>query len=80
MNALRTYWDEGLEGKVELMSDHPKLPRLGLAFSGQVEGLHGLTLGGPGSWGPKGHRPLPRTTLQEQPFWLAIRVEDHRLS
>ncbi len=37
-----------MEGKVELLPDHPKLPRLLLAFSGRVEGLHGLTLGGPG--------------------------------
>jgi hypothetical protein len=36
-----------LEEKIQLMSDHPKFPRLGLAFSGQVEGLHGLALGGP---------------------------------
>jgi len=34
-----------LEEKIQLMSDHPKFPRLGLVFSGQVEGLHGLALG-----------------------------------
>ena len=36
-----------LDEKVLLMSDHPKIPRLGIVFSGQVEGLHGLALGGP---------------------------------
>jgi len=30
-----------LEEKINLMSDHPKIPRLGIVFSGQVEGLHG---------------------------------------
>ena len=28
-----------LEEKINLMSDHPKIPRLGIVFSGQVEGL-----------------------------------------
>src|SRR6202795_2271937 len=52
-----------LDEKVNLMSDHPKIPRLGLAFSGQVEGLHGLALGGPGGWGGRGRTPLPTTTF-----------------
>jgi hypothetical protein len=34
-----------LEEKILLMSDHPKILRLGIAFSGQVEGLHGLAPG-----------------------------------
>ncbi len=55
-----------LEEKVELMSDHPRFPRLGLVFSGQVEGLHGLALGGPGGWGPKGPQPLPTTTFPQE--------------
>ena len=50
-----------LEEKIELMSDHPRFPRLGLVFSGQVEGLHGLALGGPGGWGGRGKLPLPTT-------------------
>ena len=70
-----------LDEKVELMSDHPKFPRLGLVFSGQVEGLHGLALGGPGRMGrharpaaaadndlPAGERPgrdLGRGTREE---------------
>ena len=52
-----------LEEKVDLMSDHPKIPRLGIIFSGQVEGLHGLALGGPGGWGPRGRQPLPTSTF-----------------
>ena len=55
-----------LEEKVNLMSDHPKIPRLGLAFSGQVEGLHGLALGGPGGWGGRGRTPLPTTTFPQE--------------
>ena len=43
-----------LDEKIQLMSSNPKYPRLGLAFSGQVEGLHGLALGGPGGWGGRG--------------------------
>jgi beta-glucosidase len=48
------------------MSDHPKIPRLGIIFSGQVEGLHGLALGGPGGWGPRGRQPLPTSTFPQE--------------
>src|SRR3954447_18090071 len=55
-----------LDEKVDLMSNHPKIPRLGVVFSGQVEGLHGLALGGPGGWGPKGKQPLPTITFPQE--------------
>src|ERR1700730_12479895 len=55
-----------LDEKVTLMSGSPKIPRLGLAFTGQVEGLHGLALGGPGQWGDKGKQPLPTTTFPQE--------------
>jgi beta-glucosidase len=55
-----------LDEKVNLMTDHPKVPRLGLVFSGQVEGLHGLALGGPGGWGGRGRTPLPTTTFPQE--------------
>ena len=55
-----------LSEKVDLMSNHPKIPRLGVVFSGQVEGLHGLALGGPGGWGPRGKQPLPTTTFPQE--------------
>jgi len=55
-----------LEEKVALMSGSPKVPRLGLTLSGQVEGLHGLALGGPGAWGPRGLQPLPTTTFPQE--------------
>ncbi len=55
-----------LEEKINLMSDHPKIPRLGLVFSGQVEGLHGLALGGPAGWGGRGRQPVPTTTFPQE--------------
>jgi beta-glucosidase len=55
-----------LEEKVALMSGAPKVPRLGLAFTGQVEGLHGLALGGPGHWEGHGKTVLPTTTFPQE--------------
>jgi len=55
-----------LQEKIHMMSDHPKIPRLGLTFSGQVEGLHGLALGGPAGWGGRGRQPLPTTTFPQE--------------
>jgi beta-glucosidase len=54
-----------LEEKILLMSDHPKIPRLGIVFSGQVEGLHGLALGGPGNWQGRGASVVPTTTFPQ---------------
>jgi len=55
-----------LDEKVELMDGHPKIPRLKLVFSDEPEGLHGLALGGPGLWGPRGLQPLPTTTFPQE--------------
>jgi beta-glucosidase len=55
-----------LDEKVELMSGHPKIPRLHLVFSDEAEGLHGLALGGPGGWGPRGRQPLTTTTFPQE--------------
>ena len=55
-----------LDEKVDLMANHPRIPRLGIVFSGQVEGLHGLALGGPGGWGPRGKQPLPTMTFPQE--------------
>ncbi len=55
-----------LDEKITLMSDHPRFPRLGLVFSGQVEGLHGLALGGPANWGGQGLPALPTTTFPQE--------------
>jgi beta-glucosidase len=55
-----------LEDKVELMNGHPRIPRLHLVLSDEAEGLHGLALGGPGKWGPRGRQPLPTTTFPQE--------------
>ena len=55
-----------LDEKITLMSGAPKVPRLGIAFTGQVEGLHGLALGGPAGWGGKGKTPQPTTTFPQE--------------
>ena len=55
-----------LDEKVELMNGHPKISRLKLVFSDEPEGLHGLALGGPGLWGPRGLQPLPTTTFPQE--------------
>ncbi len=55
-----------LDEKVSLMSDHPKIARLGIVFSGQVEGLHGEALGGPANWDARGRQPAPTTTFPQE--------------
>jgi beta-glucosidase len=55
-----------LQEKVELMDGHPKIPRLKLVLSDEPEGLHGLALGGPGLWGPRGRQPLPTTIFPQE--------------
>jgi len=55
-----------LDEKVDLMDGHPKIPRLNLVLSDEAEGLHGLALGGPGGWGPRGLQPLPTTMFPQE--------------
>src|ERR1017187_3238091 len=55
-----------LQEKVDLMAGHPMVPRLHLVLSDEAEGLHGLALGGPGKWGPRGRQPLPTTTFPQE--------------
>ncbi len=55
-----------LDEKISLMGGQPKIPRLGLEFSGQVEGLHGLALGGPAHWEGRGKNVLPTTTFPQE--------------
>ena len=55
-----------LEEKLHLLADFPKYPELGVAFTGQVEGLHGLALGGPGGWGGRNKPPQPTTTFPQE--------------
>jgi beta-glucosidase len=60
-----------VDEKISLMGGSPRIPRLGLKFSGQVEGLHGLALGGPGHWEGRDaekhyKQPLPTTTFPQE--------------
>jgi beta-glucosidase len=52
-----------LDEKIECLDTNPSVPRLGIKGSGHVEGIHGLTQGGPGKWGrPK---TIPSTTFPQ---------------
>ena len=42
-----------LDEKIHLLSTDLGVPRLGIPTCGQVEGLHGLSYGGPGNWGQR---------------------------
>jgi len=52
-----------LDEKVACLGTNPSVPRLGIKGSGHVEGIHGLTQGGPAKWG----RPatIPTTTFPQ---------------
>ena len=52
-----------IDEKIECLDTNPSVPRLGIKGTGHVEGIHGLTQGGPGNWG----RPLtvPSTTFPQ---------------
>ena len=52
-----------IDEKIECLDTNPSVPRLGIKASGHVEGIHGLTQGGPGKWGrPK---TVPSTTFPQ---------------
>ncbi|MDE3182804.1 MAG: glycoside hydrolase family 3 C-terminal domain-containing protein [Bacteroidota bacterium] len=53
--------------KISCLSTNPSVPRLGIKGTGQMEGLHGVALGGPGGWG---RRKLVTTTLFPQSYGL----------
>ena len=52
-----------IDEKIDCLDTNPSVPRLGIKGSGHVEGIHGLTQGGPGKWG----HPLtvPSTTFPQ---------------
>ena len=52
-----------LDEKVAALGTNPTVARLGIQGSDQVEGLHGLALGGPGGWG--GNNPVPTTQFPQ---------------
>jgi len=54
-----------LDEKIAALSTNPSVPRLGIAGSSHIEGLHGVALGGPGGWGGRGLQPLPTTQFPQ---------------
>ncbi len=61
-----------LQEKVNVLSTSFSVPRLGIRNVGQIEGLHGLALGGPGNWGnphSRKHITYP-TTIFPQAYGL----------
>lgn len=52
-----------LEEKVEALGTNPSVPRLGVKGAGHMEGIHGLTAGGPARWG--GEVTVPTTTFPQ---------------
>lgn len=52
-----------LEEKIHCLGTDPNVPRLGIRGSRHIEGLHGVAMGGPGSWG-RG-RPVPTTQFPQ---------------
>jgi beta-glucosidase len=55
-----------VEEKIHALSTDPSVPRLGLQGSGQIEGLHGVALGGPGGWeGRGGLKPVLTTQFPQ---------------
>ncbi len=52
-----------LDEKIACLGTNPSVPRLGVVGAPHVEGLHGLTLGGPGEWGRD--QPVCTTTFPQ---------------
>lgn len=52
-----------LEEKIECLGTTPSVPRLGVKGANHMEGIHGLSVGGPGKWG--GEVSVPTTTFPQ---------------
>jgi len=52
-----------VDEKITCLGTNPTIERIGLKGTGHVEGLHGLAMGLPGSWGRK--TPVPTTTFPQ---------------
>lgn len=60
-----------LDEKVVCLGLNPSVPRLGIKGTTHVEGLHGLSLGGPGNWDCKDGKPQVATTTFPQAIGMA---------
>ncbi len=54
-----------LDEKIHALSTDPSVPRLAVAGTGHVEGLHGLALGGPGHWEGRNQAVIPTTQFPQ---------------
>src|ERR1700728_4011968 len=54
-----------LDEKIHALGTDPSVPRLGVAGSKHVEGLHGLSLGGPGHWEGRNQAVIPTTQFPQ---------------
>jgi beta-glucosidase len=54
-----------LDEKIHALSTDPSVPRLGVAGTNHVEGLHGLALGGPGHWEGRNQEVIPTTQFPQ---------------
>jgi beta-glucosidase len=52
-----------VDEKIECLGTNPSVPRLGIKGAGHMEGIHGLSVGGPGNWG--GKVSVPTTTFPQ---------------
>jgi len=52
-----------LDEKIECLGTTPSVPRLGVKGANHMEGIHGLSVGGPGMWG--GKVSVPTTTFPQ---------------
>lgn len=52
-----------VDEKIECLGTNPSVPRLGIKGAGHMEGIHGLSVGGPGKWG--GNVSVPTTTFPQ---------------
>ncbi len=54
-----------LEEKISALSTDPSVPRLGVKGSDHMEGYHGVVMGGPANWAPKGDEQIPTTQFPQ---------------
>jgi beta-glucosidase len=54
-----------LDEKVSALSTDPSVPRLGVRGARHIEGYHGVAMGGPANWAPKGAEQVTTTQFPQ---------------
>lgn len=54
-----------LDEKISALSTDPSVPRLGVKGAPHIEGYHGVAMGGPANWAPKGDEAVPTTQFPQ---------------